>query len=304
MTRNKTIGRTFATFGIATLISACGADTSELEAAQAEAAAAGSEATELQSDLEAKLTTIAELEAELASSSDLIETQTEAADQLTNEIETLRSELADAESDRSAAQAELEAVRIQFDPEIKAAAQAAWDAELAEACDAAGNGTGLISSFVDHTEEMSAIGTRAQLVDAVTLCAEPLRSRSEAEKLDAECSPGDVDAVLRDTDGFVGDCLVMHVIPWQWDSRTGECTFLGSWDPNNLGARYSYKYDGDGIFRAGPSVCGDGLADADQDDLLKVWVTVTGTFRYDTAAGGTNEIPDFTLRRVELVAKG
>ncbi len=298
MRLNINTRRLAAIVGATVLLAACGTDTTELDAARAEAASAESETVELQARLDTATETITSIETDVETANDALETQQASAEEAEAKITTLETDLA-------ARAAELVELRLRFDPEIKLAAQAAWDAELAKACESAGAGTGLIEAgYVDHTDEMAAIGTRAQLVDAVTACAEPLRNRSAEEKLDAECAPGDVDAVLRDTTTFVGDCLVMHVIPWQWDSRTGECTFLGSWDPNNLGAAYSYEYDGDGVFRADPPVCSDGLADADQDDLLKVWVTVTGTFRYDTAAGGTNEIPDFTLRKVELIAKG
>jgi len=95
----------------------------------------------------------------------------------------------------------------------------------------------------------------------------------------------------------------MHVIPTQWDSRTGRCNFLGSWDPNNLGLR-RFNYDGDGLFRAPADVCDEDLVDSDQDDLLRVWATMTGPYRYDTAAGGTNVVPDFTIRQAVLINKG
>ncbi|MEZ5378828.1 MAG: hypothetical protein R2733_20170 [Acidimicrobiales bacterium] len=297
MRLNKRMYRPALLAGAIVLLAGCRADTTEPDVAAADLRAAQAEIVEVQVELDTSTATIESLEDELDTATASLEAEQEAAGELRETVERLEGEVA-------AGEAELRELRLRFDPEIKAAAQTAWDVELPRACAEAGAGTGLIASYVDHTDEMEAVGTRAELIDAVTACAEPLRSRTEAEKLDAECTPGDVDAVLRDTDSFAGSCLVMFVIPWQWDSRTGECAFLGSWDPNNLGVRYRYKYDGDGVFRADPSVCAEGLADADQDDLLKVWATATGTFRYDTAAGGTNEIPDFTIRKVELVAKG
>lgn len=77
---------------------------------------------------------------------------------------------------------------------------------------------------------------------------------------------------------------------------------MGSWDGVNLGTR-SYKYDADGLFRAREPLCADQLSGADQDDLLKVWVTVVGPYHYDTAAGGTNEVPEFEIVKAELVRK-
>ncbi len=94
----------------------------------------------------------------------------------------------------------------------------------------------------------------------------------------------------------------MFVVPFQWDSRTGDCNFLGNWDGVNRGTR-SFRYDGSGLFQAGPSVCTDDLDGADEDDLLKVWVEVVGTYNYDTAAGGTNAVPQFSIVKAELVSK-
>ena len=65
-----------------------------------------------------------------------------------------------------------------------------------------------------------------------------------------------------------------------------------------------FSYDGDGLFRAPNDVCETDLPEADQDDLLQVWVTLEGPYRYDTAAGGTNEVPDFSIRRAVLISKG
>jgi len=94
----------------------------------------------------------------------------------------------------------------------------------------------------------------------------------------------------------------MYVIPFQWDSRTGECAFLASWDGTNRGTP-SYRYDGDGLFQAGPTVCTGDLSGADQDDLLKLWVEVVGTYNYDTAAGGTNAVPQLSIVKAELLSK-
>ena len=108
--------------------------------------------------------------------------------------------------------------------------------------------------------------------------------------------------MIKGPDELAGNCYIVFVIPWQWDSRTGLCNFLGGWDSSNEGTR-RFNYDGDGLFRAPPAVCTDQLSDADQDDLLQVWVELTGSYRYDTAAGGTNEIPDFTILRAVLITK-
>lgn len=50
-------------------------------------------------------------------------------------------------------------------------------------------------------------------------------------------------------------------------------------------------------------LCSDQLGDADQDDVLKLWVTLVGPYHYDTAAGGTNEVPEFKIVKATLVKK-
>lgn len=284
------------------------------ETANADLATAESES---QQEIDSLLATIAEAEAESASSADSVaeltqEVEAAAADltEARDQVDALEGELQEAtrqlirQTNRAdEAEASVVSLMAKYDVEIRADAQAAWDAELAAACEEAGDSTSAISRHVDHTDELAIIGTEEELIALVTACAEPLRNRSEQEKLSAECELGSVDAVTKDPEDLAGECFVIHVIPTQWDSRTGPCNFLGNWDPNNLGLR-SYSYDGDGIFRAPPGVCDEDLAESDQDDLLQVWVDLTGPYRYDTAAGGTNEVPDFRIRRAVLIRKG
>lgn len=43
-----------------------------------------------------------------------------------------------------------------------------------------------------------------------------------------------------------------------------------------------------------------GLEGIDADDHVKVWATGMGPYAYDTAMGGTNEIPLWSIEKVEL----
>jgi hypothetical protein len=69
-----------------------------------------------------------------------------------------------------------------------------------------------------------------------------------------------------------------------------------------LGSR-RYRYDGDALFVALDAVCQSDLAEADQDDVLRVWGLLVGPWTYDTAAGGTNEVPQFSIRKAEVIQK-
>jgi len=269
------------------------------EAAAAEHAATEAKMSVHISDLEAALADLEEREA--SASADLATTRNENKSVLAKLTASDRA-LAAAEERADEAEKLIAELLTKYDAEIRAEAQVAWKAEIERACIEAGDGPLTIGNYVNHTDELAAIGTKAELTDLVVDCAEPIRSQSEEQRLRAECSTGSADQVTKDPEAQAGNCFVMFVIPWQWDSRTGECNFLGSWEGSNLGTQ-KYKYDGDGIFRAPADVCDRDLADADQDDLVQVWATLTGSYRYDTAAGGTNEIPDFTIRKLALVAK-
>jgi len=287
------------------------ADVEEAQAAadqalQAEAAAqnvARVQATEHREAMAALDQRVADLTTELETTKNDLASSQSSESRVVDELAEVTASLTATERRAAAAETEVETLRAKYDLEIRAEAQIAWDAEVTSACADAANGESSIGRYVDHTDELAIIGTGEELVEQVAACAEPLRARSEDERLSAECERGSADAVTKDPDGLAGNCYVMFVVPWQWDSRTGACNFLGSWDGSNLGTR-RYRYDGDGLFRADDDVCEEDLDGADQDDLLQVWATLDGPYRYDTAAGGTNEIPDFAIRKAVLVSKG
>lgn len=289
----------------------CGGMAGSEAVTQAEirAATAVADVASLQSDLDDQREVAAdefrrsdELESELVKIRAALTDERDRSTALTADLESVMQDLEAADRRADEAEQAIQAVLVRYDKEIRADAQTAWEAELAEACGEAGNGSSPIRRYVDHNDQLAIIGTEDELVELVAACADPFRSRTRQQRLDADCEAGSADAITRDPDGLKGSCFMMFVVPWQWDSRTGECNFLGSWDGSNLGLR-RFDYDGDGLFRAPTDVCDESLSDADQGDLLQVWGTLQGPYRYDTAAGGTNEIPDFVLRHAVLVTK-
>ena len=183
--------------------------------------------------------------------------------------------------------------------------QAAFDAEAARACDEAKVEIDApVTGLVDYRSEWEPIGTRGDLLHAVTDCAADERAQTaaqrEAERL-AACAPVDVDAVVKDPDAFAGDCVVLYAAIWQYDSRTGPCSFLAAVSDRSHG--YRYQYGEDAAFVASDDTSCPGLEGIDADDHVKVWATGLGPYRYDTAMGGTNEIPLWSIEKVELVRK-
>lgn len=291
-------------------ISACGVPQEDFDTVSAERDALNESletSDEQVSQLETKVVRLTgeldDAEQELAGKLDNTEHFKKVIEDYKSEIEEYKNENYQLSRDLESATAERDDLRIRFEPEVRAQAQSAWDAEVARACAEAGDGDAPIETYVNWDDGWQSLGSREDLVAKVEQCAEPLRARSEAERLSSECEAISVDQVTKSPDELAGNCYQMFVIPWQWDSRTGECAFLGSFDPSNLGTR-SWKYEGDGLFTASGTVCQENLADADQDDLLRVWADLGGSYSYDTAIGGTNEVPRFSIRHAELVSKG
>lgn len=244
---------------------------------------------------------------EVASQRDRLEDELTSAqerrDELDATVEAQQSEIDALTGERDAALDEVEELRLTYDDEIRAELQTAFDAEVARACeDAKADVDASIAGLVEYDGDWDPIATRADLVQAVTDCAAGERAKTveerEAERL-AACTPVDVDAVVKDPDAVEGDCHVLHVVIWQYDSRTGPCSFLGAM--SDRAHEYRHQYGEDAAFTAGDA-CSD-LEGIDADDHVKVWATGGGPYRYDTAAGGTNEIPMWSIEKVELVRK-
>lgn len=254
------------------------------------------------------LAVVEELDA-ARSQTDELETSLVAAEQRASALE---SELADRESEvealaseRDDALAEVERIRLKYDDEIRAELQGEFDSELARACaEAEQDVDAPVSDLVDYDQRWAPVGSQADLIDAVAECAADERAKTaeqrEAARL-AECQTVDVDAVVKNPSAFEGQCYVMYAAIWQYDSRTGPCAFLAG--VSSRSHRYRYEYGEDAAFvSTSDTVCPE-LDGVDADDHIKVWATGQGPYRYDTAAGGTNEIPLWLIEKVELVRK-
>lgn len=90
--------------------------------------------------------------------------------------------------------------------------------------------------------------------------------------------------IIKNPDGHVGTRLLIYGEVVQFDVNTGTCAFRMNSGPAQT--RYSFDYDQNTYVRAGGANCGL-LAPIVQDDHLLVWATVTGSYTYSTAMGGT-----------------
>lgn len=229
------------------------------------------------------------------------------------EVDGLTADVADVEAERDAAIAESDELRVRYDPQIRAEAQAAWDAELGRACaEAKADVDASVADLVQHDgETMGLIGTEADLVAAVEGCAAEERAKSaeqrEADRL-AACAPADTDQIQKDPASYDGTCVVLFARIVQFDAATGRCSFQAN--VSNSPHEYGFEYGPRAQFGYGDVPSLQGLEDdcpqldaVDADDHVKVWATGIGAFSYDTSIGGSNTVPAFRIEKVDVVRK-
>ena len=102
--------------------------------------------------------------------------------------------------------------------------------------------------------------------------------------------------VAKDPESHVGEKYVIYGNVTQFDSATGKSTFRA-----NTGGEQqekSYNYDVNTIISAKDA---GSVADVVTDDLLKMYVRVTGSLTYDTQIGGSTTVPQAVINSHELL---
>lgn len=106
--------------------------------------------------------------------------------------------------------------------------------------------------------------------------------------------------IVKDPDAHVGEQLVVYGSITQFDAATGQCSFLA--DTSHAQQVSSFDYSNNTLFTArdGTSDCpvADPLVAGDH---IKAWVTVLGSFSYETQIGGSTTVPFFELAEVEIL---
>jgi hypothetical protein len=254
-------------------------------------------------ELDESAATLEQTQSELADAEEDLATEQAAHAKTMDELSAAETEATQAGEERDAALAEAEALRIQYDPEIRAELSAAVDAEVAAACALATTDLeASIPSLVNYDEAWSPVASEADVIAAVEACAAPERNKSAEEREAAKFDSYGyltVDEVVKNPDAFEGQAVIAFGDIVQWDVNTGTCAFHANF-LGELGGRYDY--DERGEFTADEVVCVS-LEGIDQDDIVKMWVTGTGSRSYSTSIGGTNTIPTFQIDKIELVEK-
>lgn len=102
--------------------------------------------------------------------------------------------------------------------------------------------------------------------------------------------------VAKDPKSHVGEKYVIYGKVTQFDAATGTSTFRA-----NTGGEQqeqSYNYDVNTMINAADPAK---VADIVADDLVKMYVRVTGALTYDTAIGGSTTVPQAVINSHELL---
>ena len=104
----------------------------------------------------------------------------------------------------------------------------------------------------------------------------------------------------KDPDAHVGENLVVYGNVFQFDSFTGTCSFMAN--TSNAAQAASYDYAQNTLVWAGDrdADCPI-LAPIVQGDHVKLWVTVQGSYSYETQIGGSTNALMIEAHQVELL---
>lgn len=103
--------------------------------------------------------------------------------------------------------------------------------------------------------------------------------------------------IAKNPDAKVGEQVIVYAEVMQFDAATGPESFLAWTEATQGWESFDYSADTPALY-TGRSA--KQLADVIEDDLVKVWGTVLGSFSYDTQAGGNTTVPHIYVEFVEV----
>jgi hypothetical protein len=138
--------------------------------------------------------------------------------------------------------------------------------------------------------------------EAARIAAEA-RAAEEAAKLDpanySTIGSRDYALIAKSPDAHAGEKFVLYGYITQFDSATGPDAFLADTDAEQHNEWYEYDTN-TLVVAEDPSI----LAPVVEDDIVKMYVEVVGSFSYDTQIGGNTTVPQVTVRMIEVVGSG
>jgi hypothetical protein len=138
-----------------------------------------------------------------------------------------------------------------------------------------------------------------QKAEAERVAAEA-RAAEAAAKMDPASyntiASRDYALIAKDPDAHAGERYVVYGHVTQFDSATGPDAFLASTDAVEHGQWYEYDVN-TLVLAEDPAI----LAPVVENDLVKMFVEVVGSFSYDTQIGGNTTVPQVTVRMIEVI---
>lgn len=247
--------------------------------------------------------TISGLEEELAASEDEVARLAGLLDQAAGDLTAAEREVVSRER-------EIEELRAAYDPIMRQEWEDEVEEEIERACALAEDDVDAdVVDLIEYDADWEPVAELDDVVDAVAACAEEERSRTEEEREEARlaaCESVDRGQLERDPSAYEGQCLHMFARIVQFDSNTGSCSFHAVISAQRESR--VFNYDVRSAFGYGPvpelSSLIDDCPDLDgvsNNDIVEVWATGIGIYRYSTTIGGSASVPAFDIEKVELV---
>jgi hypothetical protein len=104
--------------------------------------------------------------------------------------------------------------------------------------------------------------------------------------------------LVKTPDKYIGKTMVVHAKVTQFDAATGACKFRASMSHTRMESEYDYEYNSYFTGGDGDSVCPE-LSGIVAGDLVRLTVTSTGSYSYDTQIGGNTTAPSFQVEAVK-----
>lgn len=127
----------------------------------------------------------------------------------------------------------------------------------------------------------------------VAEAADPDRENPAAYEV---LSERDFALLVKDPDSAEGRKVVLFGVVTQFDAATGTRQFRADTGPAQLESTYAYSQNT--AVEARDSAL---VADVVEDDVVKMYVEVTGSVSYDTQIGGRTTVPGVLVNMIEIV---
>jgi hypothetical protein len=113
-------------------------------------------------------------------------------------------------------------------------------------------------------------------------------------------SDRDLALLVKNPDSYKGKTAVVYAKITQFDAATGTCKFRADIAHAVMEDSWDYKHNSILTGGDGGEACPD-LAGFVEDDIVRMTVTSTGAYNYDTQIGGSTTVPAFHVEKISRV---